>query len=429
MLTRIVHQSAELCTFFDQLNIDLSQPQRRHILNLADALLVCEDTKTLAALQRQFLAAPDASNMADFLRISPWQAADVRSALRGNQVAWLLEQAERQGLPQVLYINLDDSLGEKDKHTRHLEPVDWFHDHSESTKKRPCFKNAFCYLVCTLRLGPLTVTVDLRLYLREKTVRRLNRHRALGQRIPFRSKNSLARAMLEALRPLLPAGWTLYVQFDSWYASEDLIKYVRRQGWHVTCGLKCNRKLNGQRLDQLAYALRHRRYTRVCVTAADGDKMTYYVRQTTGRLVHVPYDVRVFFSKRHPREKSQAYFMSTDLTRSAQQALQGYRGRWSCEVVNFYLKTQLGLADFRVQSYEAVDKYLVVVLLTWAYVERRFEQERSAQIKTYGDLIRRHRDAHAVDWLTEALEMMRETNDVQLVLQHFLRLEGQPIPS
>ena len=68
--------------------------------------------------------------------------------------------------------------------------------------------------------------------------------------------------------------------------------------------------------------------------------------------------------------------MSTDLTRSAQQALQGYSGRWSCEVGNFYLKTQLGLSDFRVRAYQAVDKYLVVVLLTWAYVERRFEHER-----------------------------------------------------
>lgn len=429
MLTRIVHQSSELCTFFDQLPIEMSQPQRRHILNLADALLVCEDTKTLAALQRQFIAAPDASNMADFLRISPWQADDVRVALRRSQVTWLLEQAAQRNLPKVLFINLDDSLGEKDEQTRHLEPVDWFHDHSASTRKRPCYKNAFCYLVCTLRVGPLTMTVDLRLYLREKTVRRINRHRPAAQRLPFRSKNRLARAILEALRPLLPTGWTIYVQFDSWYASEDLIKYVRRQGWHVTCGLRCNRKLNGKRLDQLAYALRHRRYTHVRVTAADGDQTTYYVRQATGHLAHVPDDVRVFFSKRHPREKSSAYFMSTDLTRSAQQALQGYRGRWSCEVVNFYLKTQLGLADFRVQSYEAVDKYLVVVLLTWAYVERRFEQERSAQIKTYGDLIRRHRDEHAVDWLTAALEMMRETNDLQRVLQHFLRLESQPVLS
>ena len=302
--------------------------------------------------------------------------------------------------------------------------MDWFHDHSESSKSKPVFKNAFCYLVATVHMRKIVVTVDLRLYLRAKTVRRLNRQRPAGQRLSFRSKNSLAKSILEALRPLLPTGWTIYVQFDSWYASEQLIKYVRRQGWHVTCGLKHNRKLNDQRIDQIASALRHRRYTLIQVTAADRNQTTYFVRQTTGRLKNVPFDVRVFFSKRHPREKSPAYFMSTDLTRSAQQALQGYSGRWSCEVSNFYLKTQLGLSDFRVQAYQAVDKYMVVVLLAWAYVERRFEQERSRQVKTYGDLIRRHRDEHAIQWLTGAIQMMQETGDMQQVLQHYLRLES-----
>jgi hypothetical protein len=426
MLTRIVHNSDKLCTFFDLLDLKLSKPQRQHMLNLADALLVCEDEKTLAALQRQFIQAPDASNMADFLRISPWKAADVRHALRCSQVNWAVAQAERLGLPKVLYINIDDSLGEKDRDTRHLEPVDWFHDHSESTKTKPVFKNAFCYLEANLRIGNIVVTVDLRLYLREKTVRRLNRQRQAEQRIPFRSKNSLAKSILAELRPWLPAGWVVFVQFDSWYASEKLIKYVHRQGWQVTCGLKHNRKLNGKRIDQIASALKHRRYQQVQVTAADGKKRTYFVRQTSGRLEKIPFEVRVFFSKRHPREKSPAYFMSTDLTRSAQQALQGYSGRWSCEVLNFYLKTQLGLADFRVQSYEAVDKYLVVVPLTWAYVEQRFEQERSAQIKTYGDLIRRHRDEHAIEWLTSALKRVQETHDVQAVLRSYLRLETIP---
>lgn len=426
MLTRIVHNSAKLCTFINQLGLNLSKPQRQHILNLADALLVCEDEKTLAALQRQVLEAPDASNIADFLRISPWEAATVRSALRSSQMKWAITKTESLGLPTIMYINIDDSLGEKDKATCHLEPVDWFHDHSESTKSKPVFKNAFCYLVATVRIGKIVVTVDLRLYLRAKTVRRLNRQRPAGQRIPFRSKNSLARNILEALRPLLPKGWDICVQFDSWYASEQLIKYVHRQGWHVTCGLKHNRKLNGKRIDQIASALRHRRYTHVQVTAADGNKTNYFVRQTTGRLKKVPFDVRVFFSKRHPREKSPAYFMSTDLTRSAQQALQGYSGRWSCEVGNFYLKTHLGLTDFRVRAYQAVDKYMVVVLLTWAYVERRFEQERCAQIQTYADLIRRHRDEHAIEWLTGALLMMQETGDLQQVLQRFLRLESLP---
>ncbi len=421
MFTRILHNSERLCTFFDQLELQLYRPQRQHILNMADALLVCEDDKTLAALQRQFVDAPDASNMADCLRISPWEADDVRTTLRAYQVAWVVAQAERAGAPKVIYLNLDDSIGEKHKTTRHLEPVDFHHDHNDSTKRTPRYKNGFCYLVCTLRIGQFVVTVDLRLYLRAKTVRRINRHRTAEQRLAFRSKNTLARQILEALRPLLPTGWTVYVQFDSWYASAKLINYVRRQRWHVTCGLKCNRTLNGVRIDHLASALRHRRYTRVRVTATDGNTTTYYVRQTIGRLSDVPHDVRVLFSKRHPRGKSSAYFLSTDLTRSAQQALQGYGGRWSCEVDNFYLKTRLGLADFRVRSYEAVDKYMVVVQLAWGYIERRFIQERAAKVKCYGDIIRRHQEEHAREWLTGALQMVLETGTIEPVLQRFLR--------
>ena len=421
MVTRILHNSERLCAFFDQLELTLYQSQHQHILNMADALLVCEEDKTLAALQRQFVEAPDASNMADCLRISPWQADDVRAVLRANQVAWVVAQAERVGIPKMISMNLDDSIGEKHKATRHLEPVDFHHDHNDSTKSKPRYKNGFCSLVCTLKSGQLVVTVDLRLYLRAKTVRRINRHRAAGQRIPFRSKNTLARQILEALRPLLPKGWAIYVQFDSWYASAKLINYIRRQGWHVTCGLKCNRKLNGVRVDHLASALRHRRYTRVRITATDGNTTPYYVRTTTGRLSEVPDDVRVWFSKRHPRGKSSAYFLSTELTRSAQQALQGYGGRWSCEVENFYLKTRLGLADFRVRCYEAVDRYMVVVQLAWGYVERRFIQERCAQVKCYGDIIRRHQEEHARDWLIGALQMALETGAIEPVLQRFLR--------
>ena len=361
-----------------------------------------------------------------FLRISPWQAHDVRDAQRQYQVDRLLAEAKRTNAPQVIYINIDDSLGEKDKATRHIQPVEWHYDHSESSKSKPRYKNAFCYLVCTMRVGKQTATIDLRLYLREKTVRRLNRKRKKKQRLHFRSKYRIARTILEQLRPLLPKGWKVVVQFDSWYASARLIKYCRRQSWHVTCGLKCHRLLSDKRVDKHAQELKHKWYTKTCVTTTDGDKSIYFVRQCDGRLTDVPHDVRVFFSKRHPRAKALSYFMSTDLSCLTKQVLQGYSWRWSCEVVNFYAKTQLGLADFRVRSYEAVDRYMVVVLLAWAYVEQRFDRECSSQIQTYGDMIRQHRDEHAIDWLTGAVEMAIETEDVDLVLQHFLRLESHP---
>jgi len=35
MLTRIVHNSEKLCTFVEQLGLDLSQPQWRHLRNMA----------------------------------------------------------------------------------------------------------------------------------------------------------------------------------------------------------------------------------------------------------------------------------------------------------------------------------------------------------------------------------------------------------
>jgi DDE superfamily endonuclease len=424
MLTRIVRPSPALEAFLDGLALDLSQPQRQHLLELADALLVCEDRKTLAALRRQLLDSTDPSNWADFLRQSPWAADGVRDALRRQQVGWLLAEAQRLGLPKVLYLNLDDSLGKKDKQTSCLEPVDWFHDHNESTPRRPRYHKAFCYLECTLRVGDLTATLDLRLYLRQKTVRRLNRQRPPEQRLRFRSKNRIARAILESVRPLLPAGWTVYVQFDSWYASERLLKYTRRQGWHAVCGLKCNRKLHGQRLSQFVTTLRHKRYTRVRVTAADGHTTTYHVRDTVGRLSGLPFAVRVMFSKRHPRARAWAYFLSTDLSRSVVQTLRGYGGRWSCEVVNFYVKTQLGLADFRVRSYEAVDRYVVAVHLAWAYVEQRYARERSPQVRCYGDVVRRHRDEHADAWLRAALEMAARTGAVEPVLTRFLPRTG-----
>jgi hypothetical protein len=220
MLTRIVQPSPALESFLNSLRLSLTRPQRDHLLQFADSLLVCNGSKTLAALQRQFLDSTDSSNWADFLRISPWLAADVRTALRRHQVEWLVAEAQRRDLPKILYVNLDDSLGKKDKQTSQIEPVDWFHDHNESTPRRPCYHKAFCYLECTARAGNLTATVDLRLYLRDKTVRRLNRHRPPEHRLHFRSKFRLAREILESLKPLLPAGWTIYVQFDSWYASE-----------------------------------------------------------------------------------------------------------------------------------------------------------------------------------------------------------------
>ena len=424
MLTRIVQPSPQLCAFLDPLCTRLSAPQRQHLRELREALLVCESAHTLAALQRQFVETTDVSNWADFLRSSPWQTDALRAELLQAQIVWAISHAEKNGQAKELYLNLDDSLGEQDKATSRLEPVDWHHDHNESTPKRPRYKKSFCYLACTLSIGDFTLTLDVRLSLRARTVRRLNRPRAPGARLRFRSKHALAREMLQRLAPWLPKDWQVIVQFDSWYASHKLLKFVQRQNWQCTCGVKDTRLLNGVRLDQQHQRLRHKHHTKIRAVAADETTQSYYLRQVEGRFNKLPLDLRVFITKRHLGQKSPAYFATTRHACKPQAILQGDGRRWSCEVVNWYLKNPLGLADFRVRSYEAVDKYVVAVHLALAYVERRLAVERSPTIKCCGDLIRRHRDEHAETWLRAAVEMAQRPGITpEQVLQRFLRNE------
>ncbi len=284
MLTRILHNSPGLCTFIGQLELSLSQPQLWHVINMADALLVCDSDKTLAELQRQFVGCVDASNMADTLRIAPWTAAEVRRPVSQFMIRTVLARARAAGSLDAIYVSLDDSIARKHKHTRHIEPVDWHFDHVESTPHKPRHANGLAYLDCNVWIGGEAITFDVRMYLREKTVRRINRHHAPDEGIGFLSKMHLARTILQALRPLLPDDIPVYVLHDAWYASARLIKFTHQQGWHTITALKHNRKLDGQRLDQHSLALRHQRYEHVSVTATDGTKTPYFTRTFSGRL-------------------------------------------------------------------------------------------------------------------------------------------------
>ena len=421
MLTRILHNSQELCTFVDRLGLELSAPQRRHVINVADGLLVTDAPKTLAEIQRQFVECVDPSNMADTFRIAPWTAQDIRQPLGAFLMQAALERLERTGQPRRLLINLDDSLAIKDPRTHCLQGVDWHYYHVHKRKKRSRLQNGWAYLACNVVAGDWTFTFTVVPYLREKTVRRINRTRPPGQRPHFVCKYRLARAILEVCRQLIPSDVEVYVNTDAWYASACFIKYIRRQGWHFTSRVRENRTLNGQRIDQGDLAQRHRRYVPVNISAADGSTTTYLVRHTRGRLRDVPFEVRGLVSKRHYRDRFPVYFISTALSLAPETVLQGYARRWNCEVDNYYLQVRCGLGDFRLQPYEAIDKFCTVVHLSLAYLQWRLAEASDGHLRTPADVIRQHRDEHARDWLTGACQEAIASGEIESVLRRYLR--------
>ncbi|RPJ39812.1 MAG: transposase [Chloroflexi bacterium] len=286
MLKVIVQHAAQLISFLTGLKLALYQSQIRHLTHLVDALLVCPNEKTLTNLYRQIASDPDPKSAADFFRESTWAVAAVSSPRKQFMVLTLLAAAKALHLNVPLLIGIDDSLGEKGKATRHLEAVDFHHNHSAGSSKKPKYANGFVYVEVHLQLGAIGCTFDLRIYLREKTVRRLNRQRDAAHRLHYRSKYALAHAMLTELLALLPKGYPVYVLFDSWYASAKLIKFCRRQGWHVICALKSNRRVDKKRIDQHDLALKHKHYQRITLDAVDPHRPAprYYVRSVQGRL-------------------------------------------------------------------------------------------------------------------------------------------------
>jgi len=423
MLPTILQHSAGLITFITSLNPVLYQPQIRHLINLVDAMLVCNGKKTLSSLYRQIAGEPGPKTAADFFRESPWEREDVGLGRKQAMLLQFLALAKKLGLAKIM-VSLDDSTGKKDKATRHLEAVCYHHDHNDGSKSKPKYVNGFVYVEVHIQIGPLGFTWDTRLYLRERIIRKLNRQRQPENRLHYRSKYALAHAMLTELATILPKGYQVTVLFDSWYSSAKLIKFCRRQGWQVVCAIKSNRRIDKQRVDHHDQTLRCKHYQKVELQALDPlhPAPVYYVRTVTGHLENVSDQVCAIISRRHKGDHHPKFFVYTDLSLSAQEALRLYQRRWPVEVDNFYLKEGLGLADFRLQSFEAIDKWFAVTLVSINYLQ--FQQAQSyvetGKLPRLADLIRQHRWTHLETVIRRIAEEALQTGNVEEVLQRHM---------
>ncbi len=428
MLSPIVHHSLQLIGFIGCLGLILSQPQRTHLLQMLDGLLMCERRKTISNVYRQQASRPDPKNGADFFRESPWDEQQVGVQRKQYVLQQMLKIGQKLKLLKVIKISIDDSLGKKGKATHHLDAVDIQHNHSESSGKKQVYSNGYVYVAVHIHFGPFGFTFNLRLYLRAGTVRRLNRERQKNQpslpRLPYRSKYALAHEMLVELKTLLPADYQVYVLFDSWYASAKLINFCRRQGWHVICALKSNRRVAKQRVDHHDQLLKHKHYQRITLCATDETRLapTYYVRTVCGALENVKSRVCVIISRRHKGDKRPKYFACTDLTLTAQAALRLYQQRWPIEVDNLYLKEFLGLGDFRLQSLEATTKWFAVVLLDLNFLQLQQAQhyEQTQSTLPLAEFIYQHRQTHLQELLRTVAEEAIRTGEVEQVVQRFI---------
>ena len=415
----IVRRSVAIVTFIGLLGLNFSAPQLRHLERLADLLVVAPKRKTLAQLAAQELDGVDPSNLADFFRISPWDDQDLRVRVLELILGYL--KKHNQGCTLPLYLSIDDSLANKDKATRKLEAVDWYFDH-----KCHHMVKASNHISLSLSWGTFYFPLLHCLYLRQKTIKKRNRKRSQGQKLVYKSKLELAQQMLEQVKPLLPPGVPVYVLFDSWYTSAKLVRWIRQQPWHVIAGIKSNRKLSGQKVSVLHRLSKGVPYQPVRVGLANGMTRTYWTRPHYGRLRGVPDPVNVVISQKRPGRGAPRYFLCTDTHWKVQEILQRCQKRWAIETDYWRAKMQLGLGDYRLQSYEAIAKWYTVVYMVLAYLYwRKYEEERRhGGTISLSDILQATRWEHDREMLRQACTEVSQGAPIEEVVERYLGAEA-----
>jgi hypothetical protein len=186
--------------------------------------------------------------------------------------------------------------------------------------------NASRYVAVHLQLGPLQFLLTWRLYLKHKQVKALNRQRR-AQGLPlltYHALPSLVQQMLDEIAPQLPAKCKVYVLFDAWYASSELLRFIRAHGWHFICAAKANRRLDTYSLAEWWHHLGHQPTERVTLRSTKGSR-TYSTRYRVGRLRRYPELLTAVFCKRNRRDTRPVYFLCSDITLSVRCILKYYR--------------------------------------------------------------------------------------------------------
>jgi len=400
-MLRIVDPSERLLEFIGAMTLPLSSPQLAHAVGFIDSIITLEGRHSLARVNRVLGQPTDQSALSDFFTYSTWEEAAVRQAAQKYLIAWLL--SENFAADPIL-LSVDDSLAAKPKTSHHFEPVEWHFDVNGGRR----YGHGLVFLTLHMEYGQRSAPVNWRLYLREKTVRRLNRRRALERRLQFKSKLTLAIEMLSEIAPLLPDSPSVFVMNDSWYASDKLIKFCLKNNWEVISALKSNRLFEGKRLSHLARYARNKSFYPVWIGSA-AHSTKYLVRARTGYLGRIKHKVRVITSKRHNRDKRPEHFMCTQAGLGTKKVLNRYSRRWADEIDHLYLKTRLGLEDFRLRSVEGITKYLSLTFLSLAYLYWRMGHRRWPDEKNLADIINEHRSEHLHKVLTHfGQEVLRQ---------------------
>ena len=287
--------------------------------------------------------------IAHFLTRADWDAPEL---LRQKALETLKELGCRPG--DTVYTVVDDT--QKRKRGKRMDAVSKIFLHAEKVYAR-----GHTILGCALIYRGVVIPQAVRLWACEAYCAESQTRPDPADRLEFRKLTDLAADLIAAVR--LPEGVRGIVLFDSYYLCPPVTRACAAAGFRHVGVAKKNRNFfpDGRPHDKRKLG----RYG-AGVLRRDGRGVTvdgkrHRLAERVGWLSKAG-RVKVVFSRR-PHEASWIAMVTDETRWGMQTVLTHYLARWGIETLYKMSKQYLGLGDYQVLRYRAVERYLHLVLI------------------------------------------------------------------
>jgi SRSO17 transposase len=323
-------------------------------------LIVLPERKNVSQINRSFVDCKDQSSVNNFITDSTWSDKEFHDMA----IQVVKEQVDKQKIRKHAKLVIDDFLSEKSG--EHIEGVGWYWDNSQH-------KSILAHNIISSHYiaGTFHVPLDFDIYVKRKDC---------TDKSKFRTKMEIAKELISKAKSYgLPIS---VVIFDSWYAGEKLINFIRedlRIEAYVT-EEKSDRVVlsddskTEMSLSEFEKTIPRDKFEPVEIyTAILGKKETFYAYCTPVRMKHLNgVKVKLVVSYRNGElsvSGEPSFYISNVMTWKSEKILQTYAYRWSIEGFHRDAKQSLGLEDYQLRKIQGVKRHVSMVFFAYIVLQ------------------------------------------------------------
>ena len=408
----IVCLSEQLRQYMEAFQHCFSKRQWKYFVIVLLGLIECEERKTLSGLLRVVGERVSLSGLSRFMNrwfwseevvVQTWQhrfRERLHPLVLAEHARLKAMRPKRRGRPKGTvvtgYLIFDDSVHTKPKG----QAMAGLGKHYSNTEKRVV--RGHCLFTGLYVLLGQRCPLPAQLYRQQSICEQ--------EGVPFKSKIDMAVAAIKDFEPV--ADTHTHVLVDSWYHCKRVRKAAQQRGWHLSGGLKNNRKIrliheDGTRewlsLSEYLARLQPEDWEKVLWPSEQGGQQVYaHLVRTWIRKLGPALLLITCHDPCHPA-RSVRFWGSNQLDQDAQALVDVLAIRWEIETFFEYEKDLLGSDHYQMMSAQGILRFwtLIACLMVFLEEQRTLTPEQSL---TCGDVRRQIQDEHRrnlLHWLAE----------------------------